>query len=160
MDIFVIKMPDGNLAPASEHDREQLRHVKSMQPCRVTLKRVRNYEFHKKYFALLNYAYENWEPPETENASNVRKALNMPNARKNFDRFRKDITILAGYYDATYRLNGEVRLEAKSISFGAMSADEFEKLYEATIDVIVKHVLVNHSGDTLRSVLEQVEAFA
>ena len=171
MDIFVIKMPDGNLMPASEHDREQLRAIKSMQPCRVKLTRVRNYEFHKKWFALVQYAYENWGGPiwETSNlpvskrsypryADEKRKALSVE-PHKDFDRFRKDITILAGYYDATYRLNGEVRLEAQSISFGAMSEDEFEKLYSATIEVIVKHVLTHLDGDSLRATLEVVEGF-
>jgi len=81
------------------------------------------------------------------------------NPEKNFDRFRKDIAILAGFYEATFRLNGDVRLEAKSISFHSMSEDEFEELYTKTIDVIVKHVLNNYTDEMLRSVLEQVEAF-
>ena len=156
MDIFVIKMPDGNLMPASEHDRELLRHIKSMQPCRVKLTRIRNYAFHRKWFALVKYAFENWEP--AVKVKECRKAW-AEGAHKDFDRFRKDITILAGYYDATYRLNGEVLLEAKSISFGAMDEDEFQKLYEATIEVIVKHVLAHMDGDTLKATLEQVEAF-
>ena len=146
MDIFLIKI-NGALHPAQEHDRELLKKIKEMQPVRVTLKQPRNYEFHKKYFALLNYAYENWEPPENHVA------------HKNFDRFRKDIIILAGYYDTTVRLDGSTRLEAKSISFGSMSAEDFESLYEASIQVIVKNVLRHLTGDMLKSVLEQVEQF-
>lgn len=163
MDIFVIKMPDGNLMPASEHDREQLRSIKSMQPCRVRVTRVRNYEFHKKWFALVQYAYENWEPPMAIATADLLAGefVTPPEEypHKDFDRFRKDIIILAGYYDATYRLNGEVRLEAKSISFGAMDEDEFSKLYDATIEVIVKHVITHLDGDTLRATLEVVEGF-
>jgi hypothetical protein len=162
MDIFLIKTPDGHLVPAHESDREQLKAIKSMQPVRVVLRRVRNYEFHKKYFALLQYAYENWEPPVTFAPVIFVDKLDgagLIQPEKNFDRFRKDIAILAGYYDSFIQLNGEVRLEAKSIAFHNMSEEDFEKLYQASIDVIVKHVLRNYDGDTLKAVLEQVEAF-
>jgi hypothetical protein len=40
--------------------------------------------------------------------------------QKNFDQFRKDLTILAGYYESTINLRGEVRLIAKSLNFSAM----------------------------------------
>jgi len=147
MDIFLIKMPDGNLHPAQDNDRELLKKIKSMEPVRVTLKRPRNYEFHKKWFALLNFAYDYWEPPH-----------NLV-GHKNFDRFRKDIIILAGYYDTVVRLDGSTRVEPKSISFGSMSEDDFEKLYDATIEVVCQHVLRQYDGDMLKSILDQVQAF-
>lgn len=155
MDAFFIKANNA-LHPASFNDQEILKQFKAGQPVRIKLTRVRNYEFHKKYFALLNLAFDYWEP--SVKVKECRKALAV-NPEKNFDRFRKDIAILCGFYDATYRLNGEVRLEAKSISFHSMSEDEFEELYNKTIDVIVKHVLVQYDGDMLRSIIEQVEAF-
>ena len=145
MDIFLIKM-NGALYPASENDQELLKKIKSGEPTKVKLTRVRNYEFHKKYFALLNFAYDYWEPA-TECAE------------KNFDRFRKDCIILAGFHDSYVRLDGSTRIEPKSVSFASMSEDEFEDLYTKTIDVIVKYVLKNYSGDMLRSVMEQVEDF-
>ena len=80
--------------------------------------------------------------------------------QKNPERFRKDVIILAGYFDATYRLDGDVRIEAKSISFASMSEDEFEKLYSATIDVILKHVCTQFDGKMLDEVVEQALAFA
>jgi len=107
--------------------------------------------------ALFSYAFSIWEPPENK-ANNLIK-LSGITPDKSFDRFRKDLTILAGYYDATYRLNGEVRFEAKSLSFAKMSEDEFEELYKKLIDVIVKHVLNNYSEDDLEEVLENIEAF-
>ena len=44
---------------------------------------------------------------------------------KNFDRFRKDLTVLSGFYNATYTFRGDVRLEPKSLSFGSMCEEEF-----------------------------------
>ncbi len=146
MDIFLTKI-NGALYPASEDDHEKLKKIKTGEPVRVTLKRVRNYKFHRKYFALLNLAFDYWEPPENHVGE------------KNFDRFRKDCIILAGFYERYVRLDGSTRVEAKSISFAKMSEDEFEDLYNKTIDVIIKYVLTSYTGDMLRSIVDQLEEF-
>ena len=162
MQAFFIKTPNNLLMPASYHDQELLKKIKVGAPVRMKLTQIRNYEFHKKYFALLNLAYDYWEVPQPS-STDLLLTKNVPppavTPEKNFDRFRKDIIILAGFYEASYRLNGEVRLEAKSISFHSMSEDEFEELYTKTIDVIIKHVLKNYTDEMLRSVLDQIEAF-
>ena len=106
--------------------------LKPGEVVRVEVKKVRNYQFHKKYFALLAIAYDNWEPGE------INSKYGVP--AKNFDRFRADLTILAGFYDTTVRLDGSVRIEPRSISFAKMSAEEFSDLYTKTIDVLIKFV--------------------
>jgi len=155
MDAFFIKI-NGALHPASDHDRELLKHIKAGEPARLTFKRVRNYEFHKKWFKLMDFAFERWETPSLEELPIY---LRNTNPEKNFDRFRKDVTILAGYYTSNFRLNGDVRIEAKSIAFGNMPEDEFEKLYAATIDLVIKYVDTHYSGETLRELLSHVEGF-
>ncbi len=161
MELFVEKVKTATgygLRPCHETDLEAIKGLPGGQPLRVTMRRVRNYEFHKKYFALLNYAFDCWEPPEPK-ASKLLELINVP-PEKNFDQFRADITILAGFYKANYRVNGEVRLEPKSISFANMDEDEFEQLYEKTIDVIIKRVLTNYTGDELRNVVDGVMEFS
>lgn len=148
MDAFFIKTTARTLMPATDHDAEILQHIKIGQPTRLTFKRIRNYEFHKKFFALLNLAYDYWEPDEGNQVG-----------EKNFDQFREDIIILCGFHNQWIRLDGSTRVTAKSISFANMSEDEFEKLYAKTIDVIIKHVLKNYTDEMLRSVVEQVETF-
>jgi len=135
------------LMPAHQSDLDELVKLPAGQPVRVTVKRMRNPQFHRKWWALINYAFDCWEPPENHVGE------------KNLERFRKDIIILAGFYDYHVRLNGETRIEPKSISFAAMDEDEFEDLYSKTIDVIIKHVLRNYTGDELRSVIDQVMEF-
>ena len=142
--------------PAHDSDRELLAKIKTGQVCKLSLTRIRNYDFHKKYFALLNLAFDYWEPPEHGKGSAWSEKILV---EKNFNRFRRDIIILAGYYEATFRLNGDILIEAKSISFGSMSEDEFEELYNATITVIVKHVLQNYDEVMLKSIMAQVEEF-
>ena len=162
-DLFMTKVKTATsyaLLPAHETDLEELKKLPKDQPLRVKVTRMRNVDHHRKYFALLNYAFDVWEPPERKSDyvgdSMVWDDLEI---EKNFDRFRKDIAILAGFYEASYRVNGEVRLEAKSISFANMGQDEFEQLYDKTIDVIIKHVLRNYTGDELRSVVDQIMEF-
>jgi len=93
---------------------------------------VRNPKFHRKYFALLNIGFDNWAPGEIDCDHGV--------TERNFDRFRKDIAILCGYYDIVARLDGSARAEARSISFAKMEEKEFEDLYSKTIDIFLKRI--------------------
>jgi hypothetical protein len=78
------------------------------------------------------------------------------------DRFRKDLTIMAGFYEPVWNARGEVRLEPKSIAFGSMSEDEFARLFSATIDVILQKILPDTGWNEakLREAAEAVVEFA
>lgn len=143
-----IRTPLGQYAlmPAHQSDLDEVKKLPAYQPIRVKVQRIRNPDHHRKYFALLNLAYDYWEP---ENQV----------GEKNFDRFRKDVIILAGFYERYVRLDGSTRIEPKSISFGSMEQDEFEELYSKTIDVIIKYVLTNYTGEDLQRVLREIEEF-
>jgi hypothetical protein len=152
MEAHFRKVPSG-LIPDTEVDAELLGKIKLGEVVRLSLVRPRNYKFHKKWFALMTLAFDYFEPPEHGEGSAWCEKLSI---EKNLDRFRKDITILAGYYNATYRLNGDVRIEAKSIAFGNMGTTEFEKLYSACIDVILKKVCIQMTEDQLRKSVEDM----
>jgi hypothetical protein len=49
--------------------------------------------------------------------------------------------------------------EAKSISFGLMDEVEFEQLYNATVDVVLRRILTNYSKQDLENVINQLLAF-
>ena len=153
MEAFFTKLPNASFIPASEEDAELLSKVKVGETVRLTLVRPRNIKFHKKFFALINLAFDYWEPPKHGEGSAWSEKMPI---ERNVERFRKDVTILAGYYDATYRLNGDVRLEAKSISFGSMSEDDFEKLYSKVIDVIINRVCTQYTEYQLRKQVEDM----
>jgi hypothetical protein len=104
--------------------------------------------FHRKYFALIKFAFENWTPEE--------KTFKGQVVQKEINRFRKDIQILAGFYDVVVNLKGEVRYESKSISFNSMEQDEFEKLYSAVIDVILSRVLSQYARKELDKVVDEL----
>ncbi len=93
-----------------------------------------NPAFHRKLFSLLHYAFEYWVPGEIE----VNGKWGKP--EKNFTRFRKDLVIMAGYYEMVFRLDGTARAEAKSLNFGSMEQDEREKVYEAILTVVMERI--------------------
>jgi hypothetical protein len=71
------------------------------------------------------------------------------------------VLILAGFYEQTFTLKGELKLEAKSIKFAKMEQDEFEDLYSKTINVLLEHVFTNYKGRAeVDHVIEQILNFA
>lgn len=150
-EIFLQKMGNG-LFPAYESDAEKLEKYPHDVFLRAEVSRPRNYKFHRKFYALLNAGYAAWEPPENEYKG-------LP-AQKQFERFRKDCVIAAGYYDVVTNIKGDVRLEAKSISFAEMDDTEFAALYNAVINVLLQRVLNNYTREDLDQVVERLIGFA
>jgi hypothetical protein len=138
MELHLVKQPGGMLRPANEADVEALQKVKTGAVLVGEFRQPRNSDFHRRYFALLNYAFEYWSPPEME--------WRGIKAQKCFERFRRELTVLAGQYTVTYDLKGTLRLEPKSISFASMDEQEFRKLYAAVFDILWQHVLSHVQG--------------
>ena len=114
----------------------------------------RNAKFHRKFFSMLNFAFDSWEP------GRMRKTYKGKEVSKNFERFRKDVLILAGFYDQTFDLKGRMKLEAHSISFSNMDDAEFEAVYSAVASVILEHVLTGYSGrEELDRVVDQMMGY-
>lgn len=114
----------------------------------------RNPRFHRKFFALLQVGFEAWEPGRKH------KSHKGQPITKNFEQFREDITILAGYYEQTFDLAGRMRLRAKSISFSSMDDAEFEVVYSAVADTLLEKVLTTYAGrDDLDEVVDKVIGF-
>jgi predicted nucleotide-binding protein (sugar kinase/HSP70/actin superfamily) len=130
---FFTKTLSGTLAPADSETAAYVARLKFGQGLRAEVKRARNILFHRRMFALLNFAFDLWDCPALEYQGQA--------VAKNFDRFRKDITILAGFFDAVTNLRGEVRLEAKSLAFHNMGEEEFERVYKAVLGVVWDRIL-------------------
>lgn len=115
----------------------------------------RNGKFHRKFFALLDVGFDAWEP-DRKHKSYKRKPV-----EKNREQFREDITIMAGFYEQTFDLKGRMRIRAKSISFANMDDVEFEALYSAICDVLLREVCTRYAGRAeLEAVVERVMRFA
>jgi hypothetical protein len=150
-ELVLTKAAGGVLVPIDPQAAEYIAKLKTGAAVRAMVKLQRNPAHHRKFFALLNLAFDHWEP-----AANTYKGQVVG---KNFDQFRNDITVLAGYYEMAVNLRGETRLTAKSISFASMDQAEFDQLYNAVVNVILKHVLMNYTRDDLDAVMDQLLGF-
>lgn len=154
-ELVLVKTPGGALAPVDEESRALVDRLKTGQGVRASIKRARNVRFHRKAFALFKLAFDSWEPetPQSYKGEAV---------SKDFDRFRKDMTILAGFYRAVYNARGEVRLEAESLSFANMDEGRFEKVFRAVLTVVWNRVLRNFGYETegdVERVIEELMRF-
>lgn len=106
-------------------DYEIKRKLKIGQVYSCKIKQLRNYLFHRKYFALINCAWGFLSEPAREFF------------KQDVDVFRKTVEVSAGHCDKVYSVARKEWLDVpKSIAFDRMSADEFSDLYERVKDVL------------------------
>ena len=155
MELTLLRTPQGFI-PANDAEAEKCRKVKFGATVRADIAQMRNAAFHRKWFALVKIAFDVWSETMPTQEYKGEHVL------ADFDRFRKDVTILAGHYRPVFNARGECRLEADSIAFGNMDEETFEKLFSKTIDVILKSILPNSAYDeqTLRALADEVVRFA
>jgi hypothetical protein len=132
MEIQMVKAPNGVFVLAFEHDLPRLTKFKNGEMYTADFKLTRNPAFHRKMFAFFKFCFDHWSADKA--------GLDCMDEHAQFDRFRKDLTILAGYYEQTVRLNGDIRTEAKSLSYANMDQDKFEACYDAMINAALKHI--------------------
>lgn len=147
------------LIPACEEAQEWLRKKKLGATILVEPREMRNGAFFKKWWALVQLGFDYW----SENAQTL-KYRGEP-VLPDFERFRKDVTILAGFYRAVTNLKGEVRIEAESLKWASMTEERFAQLYDATIRVLLKMVFNGQicpkwDEEQLRRIADEVQRFA
>lgn len=118
------------LKPLCDEDYEEKKKLKIGEVYEATIKRPRNLSFHRKYFALINCAWEYQGEKLTEHF------------RNNVELFRKTIEVAAGWCDKVYSIERREWIEVpKSIAFDKMDNSEFTELYERVKDVLFKYFL-------------------
>lgn len=143
---------NGSIIPADGVSAEALENLKPGVVYKIELKSSRQYKFLQKAFVLVNYAYEIWEPDEASLPEHRGRKVKVTK-----EAFRENLTILAGFYDPVVSIGGGVRPVAKSWSFSAMPDDEdFSKLYQGLITVIVEKVLDGYTGEDLDAIVNQI----
>jgi len=151
--IILIKTP-GAWANGDPETVEFHSKIKLGESIHADFKRMRNAAFHRKLFSLLILGFEYWEPPDL--------ITKWGKPEKNFERFRKDVTILAGYYHNVFRLDGTFRIEADSISFGNMEQGIFDKLYQNVLTVLLKRIpmMAKIGADEIDNLTDKFLGFA
>lgn len=143
--------------PANAESSEYTEKCKQGQLLNCDVSKPRNPKFHRKFWALIDTAFNWWVPPYQETTL-LEEKYGRPEANR--DRFRKELTIMAGFAEPVINLKGEYRLEAKSISFANMDDDEFAEVYNRTIDAALKILPKNISRDDVDNAVNNILSFA
>ena len=110
-----------------ESDIERLHRFKNGETYTADIKLTRNPKFHRKVMAFFGFCFSHWCAD--------RAGLGSADETTQFNRFRKDLTILAGFYDTVTNIRGEVRAEAKSLSYPPTRARrDLDNLFKAPLD--------------------------
>lgn len=151
MATFMFRKLYNSFAPDDLETAEAMEKIKPNAVVKAEITQPRNLAFHRKFFALIDVAFEAWECPELEYKGQP--------ITKNRDRFRKDLIILAGFGYPVINIKGEVRYEAQSMSFSKMDNAAFETLYSRVVDVILTRVLTHYTRADLDNVVNQILGF-
>src|SRR5947207_12611320 len=147
------------LVPATEEADEWLKKKRLGATVLVEPREPRNGAYFRKWWALVKLAYDYWSEDVATLEYKGQRVL------PDFDRFRKDLTILAGHYHPVVNLKGEVRIEADSLKWASMDEATFGKLYDQTIAVLLRRVFngavcPRWTEQQLRDVAAQILEFA
>ena len=125
----MIKQSGGLLTPAYDIDSEAMTKFKTGEVYEVEIKRGRNPKHHRLMFAFLHFCFEHWQSDRE-----------FVDEAGQFEVFRQNLTVLAGYHDTHYTITGNVRVVAKSLSYASMTQDEFEACYKAMIAAALRTI--------------------
>lgn len=118
------------LKPLYDSDYEEKKKLKIGEVYEASIRQPRNIPFHRKYFGLINLAWEYQTEKVCEHFHN------------NIELFRKTVEMAAGWCEPIYSIDRKEWVEVpKSIAFDKMDNAEFTELYERVKDVLFKYFL-------------------
>jgi len=118
------------LKPLYDSDYDEKKKLKIGEVYEATIRLQRNLQFHRKYFGLINCAWEYQNERVIEHFKN------------NIELFRKTVEVAAGWCEPVFSIDRREWIEVpKSIAFDKMDNAEFTELYERVKDVLFKYFL-------------------
>lgn len=132
--MFLTKKSDGSYWPSYGKDAEESAKVKAGKEVRVT--RARNAKHHRKFFAILDCAFQNQVKFTDE------------------EMHRQVILMKAGHVHFAPGTDGQLHPLPKSISFENLGQGEFEKLYNTCLVILAAEM-----GVTVEELAENSENY-
>ena len=133
---YLIRRGDGSFMPADSGDQELLKKFKIGDAIKFKFSKPRNYENHKRFFALLNLTTQNL--PER-----------LPDRFENIDHLKDEILIGIGHCEWRISLGGVKYPIPKSIAFSKMDEIEFQAIYSLAANYILKWFLPDLTQEQL-----------
>lgn len=119
------------LLPHNEETREYVSKLQVGTVISADIKKARNYENHKRFFAFIKITFD------------------MQEFFTEIEAYRYWLTMKCGWFDTIVAPNGFTIFKAKSISFESMDEIEFNKLFSSAIDVFLESFGKDVSYDDL-----------
>ena len=132
------------LVPMYDSDYDEKKKLHEGETVMCSIRKPRNYEFHKKFFALVRLTFENL--PER-----LVRMLSVRNEEDMLTLFKLDL----GLFSTSWHCGRNV-VKLDSISFAKMDETEFQKFYDRCIDLVLSQYL---RGTDKQSLIEEVERF-
>lgn len=114
---FYAQISNRKLIPEYDSDHESISKLRSGITYKFVVTAPRNYEFLKKFFALLNLCFQNQDK------------------YTNFDHLRAVLIMKAGYYQTIQTDKGTIYLP-DSISFSNCDEIKFQEIYNRVLDQV------------------------
>ena len=143
MDIYC-RVTDIGLIPMYDSDLDEKHRLRIGDNVLYTIKRPRNYEFHKKYFALLRLTVANL--PHL-----IQQQMQIFTEEDLLDCLKIDLGLFTTRWHG-----GRQIVKTGSISFAKMDNTEFEKFFSRSVDAILRIYL---RGTDRQALIEEVENY-
>lgn len=143
MDIYC-RVTDIGLIPMYDSDLDEKHRLRIGDNVLCTIKRPRNYEFHKKYFALLRLTVANL--PHL-----IQQQMQIITEEDLLDCLKIDLGLFTTRWHG-----GRQIVKTGSISFAKMDNTEFEKFFSRSVDAILRIYL---RGTDRQALIEEVENY-
>lgn len=138
------QVTENGLVPMYDSDYDEKKRLKVGSKVLCEIKRPRNYEFHKKFFALIRLTFDNL-PYRLQDELNIYSE----------DDLLQSLKIDLGL-SAVVNISGREVYREGSISFAAMDETEFDGFYHRCVDIILRRYLY---GTDKKALLEEVDRF-
>lgn len=143
MDIYC-RVTDIGLIPMYDSDLDEKHRLRIGDNVLCTIKRPRNYEFHKKYFALLRLTVANL--PHL-----IQQQMQIFTEEDLLDCLKIDLGLFTTRWHG-----GRQIVKTGSISFARMDNTEFERFFSRSVDAILRIYL---RGTDRQALIEEVENY-
>lgn len=143
MDIYC-RVTDIGLIPMYDSDLDEKHRLRIGDNVLCTIKRPRNYEFHKKYFALLRLTVANL--PHL-----IQQQMQIFTEEDLLDCLKIDLGLFTTRWHG-----GRQIVKTGSISFAKMDNTEFEKFFARSVDAILRIYL---RGTDRQALIEEFENY-
>lgn len=138
------RVTETGLVPMYDSDYDEKHRLKVGENVLCTITKPRNYEFHKKFFALIRLTFENL--PE-----HLHHMMNIWSEEDLLECIKLDLGL-----STTVWHEGRQYIKSGSISFAAMDNTEFEGFYRRTIEIIT-HNYLRHTSQ--QEILDEIQRF-